>query len=855
MYRFRSVFRRDTDDLGRDLLIAARQFRRSPGFVAAAVSCLALGIGATTTIVSVVNTIVLRPLPYEGSARLVRVVEHVAPTRAGGVVRERGIPLPEFLDWKSAHTLSETVGLTDVGQQLVRTSQGVTGLWGMAVTSNTFTMLGVSAALGRPIVDADASQPNVVVLAHSTWLRHFDGDPGVVGSTVELHGGAVQAQAPPRPLTVVGVLPADFQLPIGHADFYVPLQPSPTSAGPPSVTMIGRLAPGVSLEAATAEVNALGGALRPPWPATAPALAGPRFELQRLQDIAVADMRPALRIFVAAVVLVLLIVCANVATLLLARGVARQREMAVRVSLGATPGRLVRQTLTECLLLAAAGGAIGAALAAAGVATVKRLATVEAPGIFGLMFGSTILPRAHEVHVDTTVLGIALVTTAITSVVFGLLPAAHLSRVGRGTTVGSARQGIGTTSSRTRTALVVGQVALATVLLVGAGLLIHSFVRLAHNDKGYDGENVVALQLLLPRHYSATRRAEVIDTTLSRLRQLPGVQAAGFARHGVLIGEELTLGTFVPAGKTLPEMRDAAPPLRVRAVSRGFLTAMGVSRVDGREFEPGDTAHSGPVVVVNRTAARLLFGTERAVGQVADWHLGRLPVPVTVVGVVDDVRQESLAQERFPEAYVEYRQLMMQMARDPEIADRQEGWAIGFLSFAIRTTDAPEASLPSIARLVRSVDPDAGIDALVPLSDLVASSIARERFVALLFGAFALVAAVLAAIGVYGVLAFLVAQRTAEIGVRMALGAPRRRVLGMILSRGLLLTAAGIAAGLAGAVVMSRFLQGMLFGVTPVDVTTFSGSALLFGVVTMAASYVPARRATRIDPLVALRSE
>jgi predicted permease len=494
-------------------------------------------------------------------------------------------------------------------------------------------------------------------------------------------------------------------------------------------------------------------------------------------------------------------------------------------------------------------------LAAAGVATVKRLATVDAPGIFGLMFGSTILPRAHEVHVDLTVLGIAVITTSITSIVFGLLPAALMSGGRHATTLGSARQGIGTTASRTRTALVVGQLALATVLLVGAGLLTYSFIRLARTNKGYDADNVVALQLLLPSHYSASRRADVIDATLSRLRQIPGVQAAGFARHGVLIGEELTLGTFVPPGRTLDEMRNAPQQLRVRSVSSGFLTAMGVPRLQGREFEPGDTAQSPPVIVVNRTASRQLFGTAPAAGQVIDWHLDTLPVPVTVVGVVEDVRQESLAQETFPEVYVEYRQLMAQMATQPAIAGRQEGWAIGFLSFAVRTAGAPEAAMPSIARLVRSLEPDAGIDALVPMSHLVASSIARERFVATLLGTFAGVAAVLAAIGVYGVLAYLVVQRTAEIGVRMALGAQRAQVLSMVLSKGLLLTAGGIAAGLAGAAVLSRFLQGMLFGITPLDPTTFVAVALLFGLVTMAASYIPARRATRIDPLVALRSE
>ena len=843
------------DDLRRDVVYAARQFRRAPGFVIAAILCLALGIGATTTIVSVVNTILLRPLPYADADRLVRVVEHVAPTRPGGAVRESGIPLPEFLDWKSARTLSETFAVTGIGQQLVRTSRGVSGLWGMAATTNTFEALGVKAAFGRTIGATDAGNADVVVLAYTTWQRLYGGDVSVIGSTLELGGGAVQAQAPPRLLTVVGVLPAHFQLPIGHADFYVPLEPPPASRRQPNVTMIGRVAAGSSLEAAAAEVNALGAAIRPPWPAGAPALSGPRFELRPLKDVAVADLKPALRILVAAVIVVLLIVCANVATLLLARGMARQRELAVRVSVGATRGRLIRQTLTECLMLAAAGGTIGVGLAAAGVAMVKRLATVDAPGIFGLMFGSTVLPRAHEVHVDLTVLGIALITTSITSVVFGLLPALHLSSGRHATTIGSARQGVGTSASRTRTALVVGQLAMATILLVGAGLLSYSFVKLARTNKGYDADRVVALQLLLPRHYAASRRAEVIDATLTRLRALPGVEAAGFARHGVLIGEELTLGTFVPPGRTVDEMRNASQALRVRSVSSGFLTAMGVPRLEGRDFDDGDSAQSPPVIVINRTAARQLFGGVRAAGQVINWHLDTVPVQVTVVGIVEDVRQESLAQETFPEVYVEYRQLMAQMARSPAIDGRQEGWAIGFLSFAIQTADTPESLMPSIARLVRAVEPEAGIDALVPLSELVSSSIARERFVAVLLGTFAGVAAVLAAIGVYGVLAFLVVQRTAEIGVRMALGAQRTQVLGLVLGKGCVLAGLGIAAGLAGASVLSRFLEGMLFGITPLDTATFVAVALLFGLVTIAASYIPARRATRIDPLVALRSE
>lgn len=844
------------DDMHRDVRYAARQLWRSPGFALAAILCLAIGIGATTTVVSVVNTILLQPLPFPDSDRLVRVVEHFPSNAPGRPVRQRGIAYQEFLDWRSrAKTLSDGIAVTRIGQRLVRTNQGAAGLWGDATSANAFALLGVNPMLGRTLDDGDAANGNVVLLSFDTWQRHFNSDPNVVGSTLELRAGALMAPTPPRLLTVIGVLTADFELPTGPADFYVPLGPPTASGQSPRVTMIGRLAPGVSIQAATDELNAMGAAIRPPWPGDAAALTGPRFEIQRLKDLAVADLKPALRIFVGAVVVVLLIVCANVANLLLARGMARQREMAVRVAIGASRGRIMRQILTECLVLAIAGGIIGALLAAAGVTMVKQLATVDAPGIFGLMFGSTILPRAHEVRVDLTVLAIALGTAVVTSIAFGVLPSLHLSSGRLAKTFGSSRQGMGPAASRTRAALVIGQLAMATVLLVGAGLLTSSFARLSGNNKGYDPANVVALQLLLPNQYSTARKAETIDTMLTRLRQLPGVQAAGFSRHGVLIGEELTIGDFVPLGRTLDEMRNSPERPRVRSVSDGFLTAMAVPQLDGREFESGDTANAPPVIVINRSAARQFFGSARAVGQHVNWYVDDAPVQMTVVGVVEDVRQESLAQETFPEVYVDYRQFLSLLEKWPEHTRRQNEWAIGFLSFAIRTFAAPEAAVPSIRRLVGSVDADAGIDTLVPASRLVASSLARERFSTVMLGTFAGVAAVLAAIGIYGVLAYLVVQRTVEIGIRIALGAQRAQVLAEVLRKGLILTTIGITVGLIGAAAVTRVLEGMLFGITPLDPTTFVAVAVIFGFVTTLASYVPARRATRVDPLVALRSE
>jgi putative ABC transport system permease protein len=403
--------------------------------------------------------------------------------------------------------------------------------------------------------------------------------------------------------------------------------------------------------------------------------------------------------------------------------------------------------------------------------------------------------------------------------------------------------------------LVALQLALATILLVGAGLLTHSFVKLSTVNKGYDSSRVVALQLLFPDEYSIERRAQTIDTLLRRLRQISDVQSAGFARHGMLIGEELLIGTFVPPGRTLEQMRSDPAPPRVRSVSEGFLRAMGTPVLAGREFTTGDTATRAPVIVISRSIARQYFGAANPIGQFVNWYVGETPVQTEVVGVVEDVRQESLSDEAYPEIYVHYRQLLSLMERWPEYTPRQNEWAIGFLSFAIRTNGDPAAAVPTIRQLVGAVDPNIGIDAIVPMTRLVGGSIARERFYAVMMGAFAGVSALLAAIGVYGLLAYIVIQRTQEIGTRMALGAQRAQVMALVLRRGLTLATVGIAVGLVGAAAGARLLRGMLFGVTPFDPTTFMTVSLMFGLVAMVASYVPARRATAVDPVVALKSE
>jgi predicted permease len=850
-------------DIPGDVTYALRSLRKNRAFTIAAVLTLAIGIGATTAIFSVVDTVLLRPLPFAGSDRIVAITEPERPRNLPGLNYQ------EYLDWRSrTSTLDGMSAMTFNPQVIMETREGTVRMTAAVVSTNYFEVLGVSAELGRVIGSTDDANADVVVLSRDAWRTYFKSNPSALGSVIELRGnifsGPSNMGAAPgetgRLLTVIGILPESYDT-LGIArDVFLPI--TPTMYGrPPGVSVQARLREGVTLAAAQEEAITIGNAIRPARPKDAPALTNPRFRVSSVKDDLVNPIRPALRVFLVAVGVVLLIVCANVANLLMARGTARAKEIAVRLAIGASRARVMRQILTECLVLAGIGGTLGALLGGAGVSLVKQLATIDAQGVFRISFGGNLLPRLQEVDVDGRMLFIALSLSLVASLLFGVLPAWQLSRVSQLQALGARTNSGSRRDSHARTALVVSQLVLATVLLVGAGLLVNSFISLSRVEKGYDPTNVVAFQLVLPADYATERKQATIESLLGALRSRPGVQSAGFAYAGILLGLEDTVGVFFPPGRTFEEMLAEEAKPRLKSLTPGYLETMGVPLLAGRYLDERDSTGAVIPVVINRTVARRFYGDANPIGQTFVWRTGHnmnanlqpFDAPLEVVGVVEDIRQGSVARPPYAEVFMDYRHVRAVHERMKFAKGRVEQITFGFMSFGVRTRNNPEALIPSIREVVRNVDQAASIDAIHTMDEMVGYSTARQRFYAVLLGVFAGVAGLLAAIGIYGVLAYAVVQRTQEIGVRMALGAERRQVLVLILRRGIIVATAGIAVGLVGAFAGARYMQSMLFGIEPRDPGTFATVAVAFAVTALVASYLPARRATRVDPMVALR--
>ena len=837
------------EEVGQDVRYALRTLAHNPGFAAVVVLTLALGIGATTAIFSVVNAVLLRPLPYKDPDRLVRIIENVpaAESFRGVAMRLPAMSPEEFGWWRErVKTLSHMAVSMPQPHTLMLRDANIR-LAGSRVSAALFPMYGISPLLGRVFTpEEERADAHVVVLNVRTWQRYLGSDPGVVNSTINLDD---------QPYTVIGIMPYEF----GEAAFWTPYVIGPTREG--TVTFINvtaRLADGVAVQAAAAEINALGHQLREaPFKAAAP----PRFELGRILDETIAPVRPALRVLIVAVGVVLLIVCANVANLLLTRGSRRHAELATRQALGASRGRLMRQMLTESIVLAGAGGIAGIGIAYGGVTLLKSLATVQLPAGFGPVRQVSLLPRVGEITIDPIVLGFTLATAILAGLLFGLAPALRLSKPRQ---IAAARNG-GTFSITARTragrVLAVTQLALATPLLVGAGLLLHSFVKLTSVDLGFNAENVLYFDLVLPEHYDAERKLTVAEELDSRLSALPGVVAAGFTDGPPLSNRNSArpYGGYDPTYKD-PQDKAQAGPIEQRSVSPSYLRALGVRLIAGRWLDEHDRSTRSPAILVSRSYVRYYFEDRDPVGSLLPTRSG----PALVAGVVDDVRLDRVDKQPPMVGFIDPR-LVLEVA-DQMLAQRGrkrgEGGnrhfltgMSGTLGYAVRVQGDPLSIAPLVRRLIREVDASAAADGVMTMDDLIADTAAQPRFYTVLVGIFATIAAIVAGIGIYGVLSYAVAQRTREIGIRVALGAERRQVVGIVMRQGALLVALGLTMGLIGAAALTRYVSGMLFGITPLDAYTYVSVAAAFAALALLACFIPARRAARLDPLAALRNE
>ena len=803
--------------LWQDLRYAARMLRRQPAFAAVAIVTLALGIGATTAVFTVVNGVLLRPLSYGHPDRIISL----AWGRPG-----RMSPWFSPLNYQDFTAQSQAFSGAAAFTPMFSNLTGLGDperIRGAQVTWNFFDVLETPVSRGRAFLadDAKMPEPNVVVLSDGLWKRQFGGRADAVGATVQLDG---------RPFTIIGVAPADMKLPRA-TEFWEPLiftphDIAPRSRGAQWVMVVARLKADTGLSQANSALATVGARLAADFPKTngggTSAMAMP------LQQQMVSNIRPALLVLLGAVAFVLLIACVNVANLLLARAQARGREVAVRSALGAGRRRLVQQFLSESLLLGAMGGAGGLVVA---YWCLRALVAV----------GPTSIPRLADVTIDLRVLAFTVGVAVGTSVLFGLAPALvstggtlarFIAGAGRGTVGGG---------SRTRKVLVVCELALAVVLLVGAGLLIRSYDALQQVSPGFNPDGVLTASISLPaaKYPAAVDDGRFTSALVDRLASAPGVEGAAAA-----FGLPFSVGFNASTSFTRPGETDSAdtPSAGMRIVTPGYFKTMGIPLRAGRVFDAHDDETGAEVVLINQTAARRFWPDKNPIGDQIHVGVGlasgERSGQKTIVGIVGDVKYGGLDADARPEIYLPYAQ------------QRVDGYTV-----AIRTSGDPLAMAPIIRREVAALDRELPVADVQPMAALIGASVAERRFTMLLLVAFAAVAATLAAIGIYGVLAYLVGQRTQEIGVRLAIGASPRDVVRLFLREGMVLAVVGLACGLAGALAATRALASLLFGVTATDPITFAFVGIALGAVALAASYMPARRAARVDPMNALRAE
>ena len=810
-------------DFWQDARYAARVLLKNPGFTLVAVLALALGIGANSAIFSVVNAVLLRPLPYAEPERLVTVWED---DTKGGFPKDTPAAA-NYIDWRDQNQVFE--GMAAIADQ----SYNLTGageperLDGRSVSASLFPLLGVEPQLGRAFLpQEDAPGANrVVVLSHGLWQRRFGGDPSILGRPVNLNGANHE---------VVGVMPQHFQFPDPKDQLWTPIaftQQEAANRGRHYLQVVARLKPNVTVEQAQAEMTTIAARLQQQHPEQNRDLGA---TVVPLHEHLVGNIRPALLVLLGAVGFVLLVACANVANLLLARAAVRQKEIAVRVALGASRLRLVRQFLTESVLLAACGGAVGLLLAVWGTGLLKTFIPEN-------------VSQVRSITIDGRVLGFTLLVSLLTGLVFGLAPAAQASRFDLNETLkeGGRDSAQGSRGNRVRGLLVIAEVAVSLVLLIGAGLLINSFVRLRGVDPGFTSDNLLTMSIVLPRekYPDYQRRAAFYDEMVSRVEALPGVKSAAVTNWIPLVlqGDSITFGV---EGRPDPAPSQGKRPAVVtRAVHPHYFRTMGIRLLQGRALDERDRADTPNVAVISETMARKHFAGEDPVGRritpgaadstnADDW--------ITVVGVAQDVRQVELGAEPKPQMYVPYAQ----------------GWSAFAPRYLIVSTNVEPLSLASAVRgAVWSIDRDQPVADVRTMREVLSASLARQRFSTLLLGVFAAVALLLASVGIYGVMSYSVAQRTHEIGIRMALGAQRGDVLRLAVGQGMKLILVGIGLGLVAAFALTRVMESLLFGVSATDPVTFAAISLVLVFAGLLASYVPARRATKVDPMIALRYE
>ena len=806
-----------------DIRFAVRMLLKNKGFAVVAVIAVALGIGANSAMFTVINAVLLRPLPYHEPERLVTIWEE-SPQRD---MYELPVSLANYRDWVDQNTVFEQISAYTFRDINLSGTGEPERLFGVRSSANLFSLIGAVPLIGRPFLNEEDKEGGnrVVILSHALWQRRFGSDSNIVGQPLTLNN---------QSYTIVGVMPAGFQFPVGFSylgralndpvDLYVPIAATSQESrrGSFSFFSLGRLKAGVTIEQARAEMTAIEEGIVQQYLGEN---SGIGISLVPTHEQTVKTIRPALLVLLGAVAFLLLIACTNIANLLLARAASREKEIVIRTALGASRSRILRLLLTESVILSLTGGCLGFLLALWGTDALMALAPDN-------------IPRMNEVGVDAKVFGFTLLISLITGIVFGLIPAIHGSKTNLNEALKEGSRGStgGVAGKRIRNTLVAVEVALSLVLLIGAGLMIRSFSRLNETNLGFNPDNVVSLNLLLSQSKYPEDHQQVafFQATLERLQSLSGVQSVG-ATTGLPLTVSVSGSDFRIEGRPEPEP-GTETIVSTRSVSPGYFRTLGIKLMNGREFSERDTADAPAVAIINSDLARTHFPNQNPLGTRITFDEGESWI--TIAGVVDDVKQLGLDSKSNAEVYFPY----------PQATSSS-------MTIVVRTATNPMNLVATMKSQIQEIDKDLPVAEVNTMEQLLSNSLSGRRFNMMLLTIFAIVALLLAAVGIFGVMSYSVSQRTHEIGIRMALGARASEVLSLVLRQGMLVTLVGLVVGVAASLLLTRLMAGLLFEVTPTDPITFVSVSVILAGVALGACFVPARRAARVDPMVALRYE